>query len=73
MYSVVGRCIALNLLLLAIDAMVLVLYPRNQGFTISSLGGTRFIQGGALLAAVMIIASNVSIAIYILYNLCRLR
>lgn len=71
MRDILVRCLGLNLICIAVSVGLLFIYPRQQGFTVTTLNGTRFIQGGVFLGLVVTSISDVAIGLYVCYCLWR--
>lgn len=71
MRSVVVRGLILNLLCVVLSGGLLFLYPRNEGFTITTPSATRFVQGGVLLAGLLMGVSDILIGAFICYGAWR--
>ncbi|MBV8675248.1 MAG: hypothetical protein JOZ33_17625 [Acidobacteriaceae bacterium] len=69
MRSQLITCIGVNLISILLSAGFMYLFPRDSGFTFTSSNGTRFIQGGTTLAAVLMIVVNILIAVYLAFRL----
>jgi hypothetical protein len=69
MRGIVINCIAVNLLAALIVAGVLVLFPRQSGFTVTTKAATHFIQGGPFLGSLILITTNTVIAFCLAFSL----
>lgn len=58
-------CIVVNILTTLLSIGVLYLYPPGRGFTFTSGATTQFVQGGPLIAALLMIGVSVVIAVYL--------
>jgi hypothetical protein len=61
-------CIGVNILTTLLSIGVLYLYPVGGGFTFTSGTTTRFVQGGTLIAALLMIAVSVVIAVFLTFR-----
>jgi hypothetical protein len=58
-------CIGLNIFAALLSIGVLYLYPAGGGFTFTSGTATHFVQGGPLIAALLMICVSIAIAVYL--------
>jgi hypothetical protein len=56
-------CIGVNVLTTLLSIGVLYLYPPGSGFTFTFKGATHFVQGGPLIAALLLICVSIVIAV----------
>lgn len=63
-------CFWLNILATLL-AVALLYYPTVGGFTVTSVRQTRYIQGGQLPAALLMISTNFLIAVYLVYRVYK--
>jgi hypothetical protein len=61
-------CIGVNILTTLLSIGVLYLYPVGGGFTFTSGTTTHFVQGGTLIAALLLIAVSVVIAVFLTFR-----
>jgi len=61
-------CIVVNILATLLSIGVLYLYPAGSGFTFTSGTTTHFVQGGPLIAALLIIGVSVMIAVCLAFR-----
>jgi hypothetical protein len=61
-------CIAINIIATLLSIGVLCLYPAGSGFTFTSGTTTHFVQGGPLIAALLMIGVGVVIAVYLTFR-----
>jgi hypothetical protein len=61
-------CIVVNILAALLSIGVLYLYPAGRGFTFTSGTTTHFVQGGPLLAALLMICVSMVIAVYLTFR-----
>jgi hypothetical protein len=64
-------CIVVNILAALLSIGVLYLYPAGRGFTFTSGTTTRFVQGGPLIAALLMICVSIVIAVYLTFSCLR--
>lgn len=62
MRGIVIHCITANLLTALLVVGLLVLYPKQSGFTVTLKAGTLFLQGGPFLGSLLLITTNTIIA-----------
>jgi hypothetical protein len=62
-------CIVVNILGALLSIGVLYLYPKDSGFTFTSGATTHFVQGGTLLAALLMICVSIVISAYLAFRL----
>jgi hypothetical protein len=68
MRSQVMGCIGINILAALLSIGVLYLYPAGSGFTFTSGTTTQFVQGGPLIAALLMICASCGIAVYLTFR-----
>jgi len=61
-------CIGVNILATLLSIGVLYLYPAGSGFTFTSGTTTHFVQGGPLIAALLMIGISIVIAAYLAFG-----
>jgi hypothetical protein len=61
-------CIVVNILATLLSLCVLYLYPAGSGFTFTSGMTTHFVQGGPLIAALLIICVSIVMAVYLTFR-----
>ena len=61
-------CIVVNLLAALLSIGVLYLYPAERGFTFTFGTTTHFVQGGSLIAALLMICVSIVIAVYLTFR-----
>ena len=61
-------CIVANILAALLSIGVLYLDPAGRGFTLISGTTTHFVQGGPLLAALLMICVSIVIAVYLTFR-----
>jgi hypothetical protein len=61
-------CIGVNILATLFSIGVLYLYPAGRGFTFTSETTTHFVQGGPLIAALLMIGVSIAIAAYLAFR-----
>jgi hypothetical protein len=61
-------CIGANIVATLLAVGVLYLYPTGRGFTFTSRSATHFVQGGPLLAALLMICVSIVIAVYLMFR-----
>ena len=65
------RYFVLSFVVTVLAALVLLLFPNSQGFTITSMHKTRFYQGGVLISALLMIGFDLFIAATLIYELLK--
>ena len=66
-------CMLANLACTGACAALLLLYPKNSGFTITISRGTHYIAGGQLLSAALLSFVDVAIGVYVAWSLTHMR
>jgi hypothetical protein len=61
-------CLMANILATLLSVSVLYLYPAGRGFTFTSGATTHFVQGGPLIAALLMICVSIVIAVYLTFR-----
>jgi hypothetical protein len=64
-------CLGLNILATLLAVALLYFYPTLRGFTITTATRTRFVQGGPLLASLLLICSSSLIAVYLAFRVYK--
>jgi hypothetical protein len=68
MRSLLVWCIGANFAVTLLALGVMCVYPSGSGFTFTSPATTRFVQGGPLIAALLIICVSGGIAVYLAFR-----
>ena len=71
MHTALIRSLTVNFVCLGIGVLFFVFYPRDSGFTITTMRGTRFVSGGAFFAAAIVGLSDLLIGVTLCYSLWR--
>jgi hypothetical protein len=61
-------CIGINIVATLLSIGVLYLYPAGSGFTFTSGTTTHFVEGGSLIAALLMICVTIVIAVYLTFR-----
>ena len=61
-------CIGVNILAALLSIGVMYLYPAGSGFTFTSGTTTHFVQGGPLIAALLMICVSIVIVVYLTFR-----
>ena len=64
-------CFWLNILATLLAVALLYFYPTVGGFTVTSARQTRYIHGGQLPAALLMISTNFLIAVYLAFRVYK--
>ena len=64
-------CLRLNIFAALLALALLFFYPTLRGFTITTATRKRFVQGGPLLASLLLIRSSFLIAAYLAFRVCK--
>lgn len=68
MRSLILRCLLLNALCLGACAVLVLGWPRQQGFTVPAGGRVVFVQAGPLFATLLLVMSDLALGIYGAYK-----
>jgi hypothetical protein len=67
------RCLVLNLVVLVGSGALLLWYPKDSGFTITTKMTTHYMDGGVFLGSILVCLFDLMLSIYLAYHLFRLR
>jgi len=66
-------CILANLACIAACGALLLFYPKNSGFTITTSTTTHYLSGGEFLSAALLCILDLTIAVYIVWSYSHMR
>ena len=66
-------CILANLACIAACGALLLFYPKNSGFTISTSTSTHYLPGGEFLSAALLCVLDLTIGVYLAWSLSHVR
>ena len=69
MREVLVRCLLLNLIGIFASGVLLLFYPEQQGFTLTSGSATHYVQGRVFLSAALVISLDLIIAACLGYRM----
>jgi hypothetical protein len=73
MRSLLIRCLILNLAVLLVAGALLLWYPKDSGFTITTRVQTHYLRGGEFLGICLICLFDLAIAVYLGWRICNPR
>ena len=66
-------CILANLACIAACGALLLFYPKNSGFTITTSTSTRYLPGGEFLSVALLCVLDLMIGVYLAWSLSHMR
>ena len=66
-------CIVANLACIAACGALLLFYPKNSGFTITTSTTTHYLSDGEFLSAALLSILDLAIGVYIVWSLSHMR
>lgn len=66
-------CIFANLGCIAGCGALLLFYPRNSGFTVTTSRSTHYLEGGVFLSGTLLCLLDLGIGVYLAWSLLRIR
>ncbi len=72
MRSLLIRCLILNLAVLCVAGALLLWYPKDSGFSITTRVQTHYLQGGEFLGISLVCLFDFAIAVYLGWRICHL-
>ena len=66
-------CILANLACIAACGALLLFYPTNSGFTITTSTSTHYLPGGEFLSVALMCLLDLTIGVYLVWSLLHLR
>lgn len=66
-------CLLANLVCIAACGALVLFYPKNSGFTLTTPTSTHYLSGGIFLSAALLCLADLTIAIYLAWSLSHPR
>jgi hypothetical protein len=73
MNRVLVGCLVANMACAVVCGALLLFYPKNSGFTITTATSTHYFPGGVLLSAALLCFLDLTIGVYLAWWLLNLR